>query len=219
MRPGVLEATMCTGGRLLADFVAGTSELPDVPDVVARALTKTVDDEWVVWAYKLAHRSGDGFTALTGGTSYPHDARAECRRGYAHPAPSPGCSCGFHAVSDRSCPFLSGGGEAFGLVRLEVALTGRVLVFEWMGPSLLLRAERQTVMRVNDLEATRQRRPDDPSGRLARRHPSSPRDIGPIRLAIPRDLPAAIDVDDDCGFCATDPLVPAERGRLALVGV
>jgi hypothetical protein len=39
-----MEVAMCSGGRLLADFEAGTWDQPDVPEKVARCLTSTVDD-------------------------------------------------------------------------------------------------------------------------------------------------------------------------------
>ena len=68
---------MCEGGRLVADFVAGTSEKPDVPELAA-SLTATVDGAWVVWAYKLAWEAGDHFIPCTGIGTYPAEAQAEC---------------------------------------------------------------------------------------------------------------------------------------------
>lgn len=72
----------------------------------------TADGLWVVWAYKLARQRGNLFVALRGDASYPADARAECRshgaRGArsAHRVPDPGCTCGFHALSDQRLPGL-----------------------------------------------------------------------------------------------------------------
>src|SRR5215469_3008044 len=96
------EVVMCTGGRLIADFVVGTAARPDLPELAEERLTTTVDGLWVVWAYKLARRVGDLFVPLNGGPGYPADARATCRRGNfrsSHDAPDPDCTCGFHAVS------------------------------------------------------------------------------------------------------------------------
>ncbi len=117
---------MCQGGRLLADFVAGTRDQPNVPELAGN-LTHTVEGEWVVWAYKLARPHGDEFLPLTGrGGPYPANARgrvfsscpkdAQVRIPAAmlctaarsaamesrHSAPDPACSCGFHALSDLS---------------------------------------------------------------------------------------------------------------------
>jgi hypothetical protein len=84
---------MCRGGRMIADFVAGTDAAPDVPEVVASSLTSTIDGEWVVWAQKVARSSKrNRFTPLTGGDPYPIDAVAECRAGRDHDAPEPFCS-------------------------------------------------------------------------------------------------------------------------------
>ncbi len=71
---------MCEGGRLVADFVAGTCEKPDVPEL-AGSLTTTVDGAWVVWAYKLAREEGDRFIPCRGIGSYPAEAQAECMPG------------------------------------------------------------------------------------------------------------------------------------------
>ena len=72
------EVAMCQGGRLLADFVAGTREQPNVPELAGN-LAHTVEGEWVVWAYKLARPHSDEFLPLTGrGGPYPADAQAEC---------------------------------------------------------------------------------------------------------------------------------------------
>ncbi len=136
---------MCRGDRLVADFVAGTDARPGVPEELEEHLTTTVNGLWVVWAYKLARPVGDLFVPLTGGSGYPADATAECRSRCAHNAPDPRCTCGFHALSSRRLPGLPVGG---GFAALTVALSGRVLAFEWAGEGVLWRAERQTVVRI-----------------------------------------------------------------------
>src|SRR6516225_7354347 len=57
---------MCRGGRLIADFVAGTAARPGLPEELDEHLTTTVDGLWVVWAYKLALPVGALFVALSG---------------------------------------------------------------------------------------------------------------------------------------------------------
>ena len=172
---------MCSGDRLVADFVAGTGARPGLPGVLEEHLTTTVDGLWMVWAHKVARQEGDRFIPLTGGSGYPADARAECRFRGAHGAPDPGCTCGFHALSSRRLPGLLPGRG--GLSVLTVALSGRVLAFEWAGGGVLWRAERQTVVRIERQAVVRversarfdrmeevpgrRRRPDDPDGRLA----------------------------------------------------
>jgi hypothetical protein len=215
---------MCTGGRLVADFVAGTDARPDLPEVLDEHLTTTVDGLWVLWAYKLARQAGDVFMPLTGGSGYPADARATCRRAHSslggHDAPDPRCTCGFHALSSRSLPGLPVGRGRF--AALTVALSGRVLAFDWVGGGVLWRAERQTVVRVEapdqfdwaELERPRRsdrterarvrgdrRYPGDPDGRLAIVHPAAPRDSGPIRLNLPVSPPLLPVWHDDAGWC------------------
>jgi hypothetical protein len=201
---------MCSGGRLVADFMAGTDVRPDLPGELGEQLTTTVDGLWVVWAYKVARQEDDRFVPLTGGPGYPADARAECRfrgtRG-AHGAPDPGCTCGFHALSSRSLPGLPVGMGRF--TALTVALSGRVLAFEWVGGGVLWRAERQTVVRVDrparfdrmDGAPARRRRPDDPDGRLAVVPGAAPRDSGPVRLKLPDSCPVLPVGHDDAGWC------------------
>jgi hypothetical protein len=165
----------------------------------------------VIWAYKLARQRGELFIPLRGDCRYPADARAECRsRGgvrRAHRAPDPGCTCGFHALSDRKLPGLPARG---GFSALTVALSGRVLAFEWAGEGLLWRAERQTVVRVGRLAQPdwpaevpgSRRQPDDPDGRLAVLPGAAPRDSGPVRLALPGSCPVLPVRHDDAGWCA-----------------
>src|SRR5919202_6393756 len=172
---------MCSGGLFLADFCAGTEERPQVPEVVERCLTTTPEGVWVVWASKVARPSGDQFMPMTGSGSYPADAWALCRRGGRHKAPERACTCGFHALSDPWAPFPPG----VGFVHLEVALSGRVLAFEWSGGGVLFRAARQTVMRVRQPLAVPPLRlpPEEPGGRLARLVGQAPRGTGSCRLS------------------------------------
>jgi hypothetical protein len=212
---------MCIGGRLVADFVAGTDCRPALPAELDEHLTTTVNGEWVVWAHKLALQAGELFVPLTGRDAYPADARARCLRSRvrrAHDAPDPACTCGFHALSSRTLPGLPVGGRSF--VALTVALSGRVLAFEWAGGGVLWRAERQTVVRVQgraSLElavqaserrlfaegiASKRRHPGDPDGRPAVISPVAPRDSGPMRLELPVSSPVLQVCDDDAGWCA-----------------
>jgi hypothetical protein len=202
---------MCSGDRLVADFVAGTATRPGLPEELDEHLTTTVDGLWVVWAHKLARQlRGDLFVPLTGGPGYPADARAECRfRGVrgAHVAPDPGCTCGFHALSSRRLPGLPAG---WGFTALTVALSGRVLAFEWAGEGVLWRAERQTVVRIGrpawsgraaGVQGKRRHR-GDPGGRPAAVVPATPRDSGPVRLKLPVSCPVLPVCHDDAGWCA-----------------
>jgi hypothetical protein len=200
---------MCRGDRLVADFVAGTDARPGLPEELEQHLTTTVNGLWVVWAHKLAWQEGDLFVPLTGGPGYPADARAECRRRGVrgpHDAPDPGCTCGFHALSSRRLPGLPAGR---GAVALTVALSGRVLAFEWQFEGVLWRAERQTVVRIerpalfNWTEGVpgKRRHPDDPDGRLAVVPAATPRDSGPVRLNLPVSSPVLPVCDDDAGWC------------------
>jgi hypothetical protein len=200
---------MCNGGRLVANFVAGTDAQPGLPEELDEHLTTTVNGLWVVWAHKLALQAGDLFIPLTGGSGYPADARAKCRfrgaRG-AHDAPDPGCTCGFHALSSRKLPGLP---VDCGLTALTVALSGRVLAFEWAGGGVLWRAERQTVVRIERparfarMEGIlgERRHPDDPDGRPAVVPAVTPRDSGPVRLSLPVCPPVLPVCHDDAGWC------------------
>jgi hypothetical protein len=172
-------------------------------------MTTTVNGLWVVWAHKLAWQAGDLFVPLTGGSGYPADATAECRfrgaRG-GHDAPDPGCTCGFHALSRRGLPGLPMGP---GFTALTVALSGRVLAFEWAGGGVLWRAQRQTVVRIDQpalpgqMETVRgkRRHPDDPDGRLAAVLAATPHGSGPIRLDLPVSAPVLAMCHDDPGWC------------------
>jgi hypothetical protein len=200
---------MCRGGRLIADFVAGTGARPGLPEDLEEHLTTTVDGRWVVWAHKLARPVGDLFVPLTGGSGYPADARAECRRRGArrsHEAPDPGCTCGFHALSSRMLPGLPVG---HGFTALAVALSGRVLALEWAGEGVLWRAERQTVVRIErpapfdrvEGGLGKRRHPGDPDGRPAAVAAATPRDSGPVRLNLPVSAPVLAVCHDDAGWC------------------
>lgn len=196
---------MCNGGLLLADLHAGACERPEVPEVVGECLTTTLDGRWVVWAHKVARPDGDQFRPLSPGDRYPADAVAECRAllgpgAGSHTAPDPDCSCGFHALS-QPWFFLSRGA-----VSLEVALSGRILAYEWPQGGVLFRAERQTVMRVETAKPELDRPsvdgtvrmarspfgvtrpPDDPGGDRVLRHPTEPRGAGPIRRSLTPSL-------------------------------
>ena len=229
---------MCEGDRLVADFVAGTDAKPNLPGVLEEHLTPTTDGLWVVWAYKLAQQVGDLFVPLTGRSGYPADARATCKfrraRG-AHVAPDPACTCGFHALSSRMLPGLPVGHPGFSV--LTVALSGRVLAFQWTDGGVLWRAERQTVVRVERpsrsdwmdgewpaagvrtprVPALGSRNyPGDPGGRLAAVRPVAPRDSGPIRLSLPVRAPVLELCDDDAGWCVATS-TPLERAPASLV--
>jgi len=198
---------MCSGDRLVADFMAGTGTRPGLPAALDEHLTTTVDGLWVVWAHKVARPSGDLFIPLRGGPGYPADARAECRLWRDHDAPDPGCTCGFHAVSSRRLPALR---VPSGFTPLTVVLSGRVLAFEWFGAGVLWRAERQTVVRIErsarpdrmERFLSTRRRPDDPDGRLAVVPAGTPRDSGPVRLNLPVSAPVLPVCHDDAGWCA-----------------
>jgi hypothetical protein len=197
---------MCSGDRLVADFMAGTGARPSLPEELDEHLTVTADGLWVVWAHKLARKAGDLFLPLSGGPGYPADARAECRRHGGHDAPDPGCTCGFHALSS---PWLPGLPPRRLCTALTVALSGRVLAFEWAGGGVLWRAERQTVVRTerpapsDRIEEVlgRLRHPDDPDGRLAVVRAAAPRDSGPVRLKLPVSPPVLPVSHDDAGWC------------------
>ena len=213
---------MCRGKRLVADFVAEAGPQPDVPAELERHLTLTVDGQWVVWAYKLAQVDGDLFVPLTGRPGYPADATAECRNRSArdsagtHQAPDPRCTCGFHALSDPRRPWRPARPD---FSTLTVVLSGRVLAFEWDGPGLLWRAERQTVVGVDRptrFDQTEQlpdatRFPDDPDGRAAIVAGATPRDSGPARLRLPASAPVLPVSHDDAGLCLVSSSAGAER--------
>jgi hypothetical protein len=217
---------MCRGGRLVADFVAGTDARPGLPEELAEHLTTTVTGLWVVWAHKLARQAGDLFIPLTGGPGYPADARAGCRvrvRGGrdAHDAPDPGCTCGFHALSSQRLPGLP---ARRGVTALTVVLSGRVLAFEWAGGGVLWRAERQTVVRADRPVPLgrsagvpgRRRDPGDPGGRPAVVPVPAPRDSGPVRLNLPVSAPVLPVCHDDAGWCAGSSVVEHPPAALVL---
>jgi hypothetical protein len=212
---------MCSGDRLVADFLAGTSAQPSLPGELDEHLTMTVDGLWVVWAHKLAWQMGDQFMPLTGGSRYPADAQATCRRRGAHDAPDPGCTCGFHALSSRKLPGLPAG---HGCTVLTVALSGRVLAFEWRrGGGVLWRAERQTVVHVEqpapsllaEAVLSQPRHPGDPDGRLAAVTAAPPHDSGPVRLSLPVSCPVVPLCEDDAGWCVESGTF--ERSPVSLV--
>jgi hypothetical protein len=226
---------MCTGGRLVADFVAGTDSRPDLPTELEEHLTTTVNGLWVVWAHKLALQVDELFVPLTGRDAYRADARAICLgsgvRG-GHDAPDPKCTCGFHALSSRTLPGLPDHGPS--LVALIVALSGHVLAFEWPRGGVLWRAERQTVIRVQRRGSLRLavqdiverpvadglsrngRHPGDAAGRPAVILPVAPRDSGPVRLDLPVSCPVTPVCRDDAGWCAVQNTVEHAARSLVL---
>jgi len=218
---------MCRGGRLIADFVAGTDARPGLPGELQEHLTTTVNGLWVVWAHKLARQEGGLFFPVTGGSGYPADARAKCRsRGVrgAHQAPDPGCTCGFHALSSPRLPGLPAGP---GFTALTVALSGRVLALEWPREGVLWRAERQTVVRIGR-EALpyrtrgvpgKRRYPGDPDGRPAVVPAAAPRDSGPVRLKLPVVSPVVRVCHDDAGWCVASGTLERSPAPLVLTGV
>ena len=230
-RDGDRGCAMCSGGRLLADFTAGTETPPDVPDVVRACLTETADGRWVVWAQKLARLTGEAYQPLTGGATYPADAAARCRQGSDHEPPQPNCTCGFHALSAPPAHPASGSGvevllsvlspgfgspmrmsrspQASGMTALEVMLSGRVLALEWRSGGVLFRAARQTVVRVLHDPPTKLE-PDDPGGVLAHLGARHPKGEGPRRLRLPSGTPPAVDVADDAGFCVARQVLQPE---------
>jgi hypothetical protein len=217
---------MCRGDRLVADFVAGAGTRPSLPGELDEHLTMTVSGVWVVWAHKLARRAGDLFIPLTGGSGYPADARAECRSRAvrrAHDAPDPRCTCGFHALSSPMLPGLPAG--PFPFTALTVALSGRVLAFEWAGAGVLWRAERQTVVRIErpamsgrTAAALRQRRhPGDPDDHPAVVPAPAPRDSGPVRLDLPVSCPVFPVRHDDAGWCVASSGFELSPASLVLI--
>jgi len=97
-----------------------------------------------------------------------------------------------------------------GFTALTVALSGRVLGFEWAREGVLWRAERQTVVRIertalsDRAEAAalgKRRHPDDPDGRPAVVAAVTPRDSGPVRLNLPVSAPVLPVCHDDAGWC------------------
>jgi hypothetical protein len=96
-----------------------------------------------------------------------------------------------------------------GFTALTVALSGRVLAFEWAGEGVLWRAERQTVVRIErpapfdraERVLGKRRHPDDPDGRPAVVPAATPRDSGRVRLNLPVSSPVLLVCHDDAGWC------------------
>ena len=131
------------------------------------------------------------------------------------------CACGFHALSSQRLPGLPVRRD---FAALSVALSGRVLAYEWAGEGTLWRAERQTVVRTERPApfdraepALRQRRlPGDPDGRLAAVSPAAPRDSGPIRLSLPVSSPVLPVCHDDAGWCVVSSTSEPSAASLVL---
>lgn len=199
---------MCRGGRLLADFTAGTTDEPVVPDTVGAALTQTVEGLWVIWARKVAHWAGDGFQPITHRGVYPADAVASCGLSGAHRAPDLACTCGFHALTGPWSAF-----PALGPARLDVVLTGRILAFEFGPNRVLFRAERQTVISAVDHHRPSLwiEDPPDAAGALAHMQHDRPRDGGRLELQLPREPQRVVAIGDDAGACVSVPGVVPRR--------
>lgn len=115
-------------GKLLADVdlhrIRSGDELPDVLEGWAE---QDAGGTWCVPAFKRGRPAGDDrWRALTKDVTYGRDSQAECAGSRCDgPTPNPGCRCGFYAVSEpREIPYPDG-------VVLEVAFTGRVLIYEF----------------------------------------------------------------------------------------
>ena len=206
---------MCTGGRLLADFRVGTDTQPGgLPDSVAATLTLTVDGLWVAWAHKVAFVVGNEFRALNG-SSYPADATASCNCGQRHEAPDRACTCGFHALSNPQDWLLKRASRFDDAALLSVALSGRVLAFEWPGSGVLFRAERQTVIRVvrRDGRQVPRQLPGDSSGHPAITNGSPSSGSGAAQLRLPRATPPTVALNDDAGWCLGELVSPHSHER------
>ncbi|MEV6774508.1 hypothetical protein AB0N05_38305 [Nocardia sp. NPDC051030] len=179
-----------------------------VPEPIASCLTRTENGVWMVWAHKVARPVGDRFQPVTGGTPYPIDAVATCALGMAHRAPDVYCTCGFHALSTPAPGLYDTRFKP-----LEVALTGRVLAFDFRRGGVLFRAERQTVMRhaysAFPVRPLPPEPPLEPGGRTARLLPTHPRDIDRVGLRLPTSPPELLRLTDDAGLCELDLSEPA----------
>jgi hypothetical protein len=111
-----------------------------------------------------------------------------------------------------------------GFTPLTVALSGRVLAFEWVGEGVLWRAERQTVVRIDRpalsgrMEGVpgQRRHPGDPDGRPAVVSGVTPRDSGPMRLKLPVSAPVLPVCHDDAGWCVRSSTVEPSPASLVL---
>jgi hypothetical protein len=108
---------------------------------------------------------------------------------------------------------------------LTVALSGRVLAFDWHGAGALWRAERQTVVRV-DRPAMfgrtagtlgPRRHPGDPDDRPAVVPAPTPRDSGPVRLDLPVSCPVLPVCHDDAGWCLASSGLERSPASLVLI--
>lgn len=203
---------MFARGPIVADFVAGVRERPDVPECLEPSLTLTAEGCWTVVAYKYGRRSGTArFRSVMRRSEYSIDATAVCEVGGQHPAPQPNCTCGFHALSgSEELPFPSG-------ELLEVMLFGRILVSEWTRPRdlytfsgdpgtrvLLFRAECQTVLRAGGRVASLRARD------MVDRFPQGDSVDWWLARRNRRDRPG------DPSECGARPLAPCPRGSDAI---
>jgi hypothetical protein len=112
-----------------------------------------------------------------------------------------------------------------GFTALTVALSGRVLAFEWAGEGVLWRAERQTVVRIErpalpdraEGVPGKRRHPGDPDGRPAVVPAATPRDSGPMRLNLPVSCPVLPVCHDDAGWCVGSSTFGHSPASLVLV--
>jgi hypothetical protein len=91
-------------------------------------------------------------------------------------------------------------------LRLDVALSGRILAYEWDEGGVLFRAARQTVVRVHE---------EDPIGPRVRQ----PRGAGPVQLRLPQASPAEVALVDDAGYCFLEVLPGVETAAGTLTTV
>jgi hypothetical protein len=105
-------------------------------------------------------------------------------------------------------------------LRLDVALSGRILAYEWDEGGVLFRAARQTVVRVHEEDPIGPRvPPDDPDGLLACRSVRQPRGAGPVQLRLPQASPAEVALVDDAGYCFLEVLPGVETAAGTLTTV
>jgi hypothetical protein len=130
------------------------------PPEVRRFLRFDAEDGWYVPAYKVASigRTPEGveplFRPLTSRVAYGTRSRAVCANRCGARCPNLSCTCGFYAVeSEQAARSLLVGRH--GAVLLEVALTGRVAIFEWSGGGTMFRAEGQVVIAYAEPERVR----------------------------------------------------------------
>jgi hypothetical protein len=151
-------------GKPLAVFELGRGSQKD------RILIPSEYEQWVtlhpkagpcVRAFKVGQLNGmlsnqPSFSGVLKNVPYGFHSRANCALGHDHTPPDENCVCGFYAVADSMSPVLRrfsvqiqvSRGYRLGdvlYVLLEVALTGKVIVYEHDGETCF-RGQRQTVL-------------------------------------------------------------------------